>query len=550
MVDIQEEYKRWSEQENMPAGLKKELTDMSGDREKIHEAFYRELEFGTAGLRGIMGAGTNRMNIFIIRKVTQGMADYMKEKFGSPSIAISYDSRNDSRTFAENTASVMCANGIRTYIYKQLMPVSALSFAVRKLRCSMGVMITASHNPKEYNGYKVYNSRGCQILGSDPGDILEHIGKVDIFDDVRYISFDRAMQNGCEYISETIEQAYIDRCFSCGTDSVDLHDLTAVYSPLNGAGNLPVRAVLGRAGLKNLYTVPEQQNPDGDFPTCPYPNPENRDIYELGRKLCEEVHGDIILATDPDCDRVGMSLPVEGKYVYPRGNHIGVLLFDYLCRMRKMPDDPVMIRTIVSTPLVDRIAASYGVSVQTTLIGFKYIGEKIDELGDRYVFGFEEGNGYLAGDHVRDKDGVSTALLVCQMAAFHKARGKNLLEVLEEISDQYGYYREKVLNFTFEGSAGAEKMKKIMDHIRKDCRRDIFGGKKLAEITDYMHDDTGLPRENIMEFVFRDGSKLIVRPSGTEPKIKMYLFAHDDDYKMADEIINENERIADKLINE
>lgn len=568
MRKIKEEFNKWIKNEEMPESLRDELEAMKKNPEDIYEAFYRDLEFGTAGLRGIMGAGTNRMNVCVIRKVTQGIANYMNDKFSEPSIAISYDSRNNSRIFAETTAGVMCANGVHVYIYSQLMPVSALSFAVRRLHCDMGVMITASHNPKQYNGYKVYNCNGCQILGNDPKEILDYINKVDIFEDVNTMEFNDSLRDGCEYISRELEQEYIDKAFSFGTNDVSLDDFSLIYSPLNGAGNGPVKKVLEKAGLKTLHIVSEQQEPDGDFPTCPYPNPENRDVYKLATDLCEEQKGDLVILTDPDCDRVGISLKMEDQYVYPKGNHIGVLLFDYLCKAKQLPQDPVMVRTIVSTELVDQIAADNGVEVEKTLIGFKYIGEKIDQLKERYVFGFEEGNGYLAGDYVRDKDGVSTTLLVCQMAAYYKQKGLSLIEVLDQISQKYGYYREKVLNFTFEGSAGLETMKSIMDYIRENQRQDIFGGKKTIQITDYLAGSTydpkdselksmfggskptDLPKENIMEFVYEDGSKLIIRPSGTEPKIKVYLFAHDKDYERADKLIEENERIARDLINE
>lgn len=538
MENAKKQFENWLAQPDMDEGIRSELMAMKDDENAIYEAFYRDLEFGTAGLRGVMAAGTNRMNIYVIRRVTQGLANYMKGKFENPSAAISYDSRNNSELFARTTAAVLTANGIKVYIYKQLMPVSGCSFAIRRLGCDMGVMITASHNPKKYNGYKVYNSNGCQILGSDPADILAEIDKVDIFDDVKSMSFEEALENGCEFISEEVENEYLQAAYSYSLPSVDLKDFKVVFTPLNGTGLKPVTWILDKAGVGNVFVVPEQRDPDGNFPTCPSPNPEEHEIYDLAIQLNEKEDADIIIATDPDCDRVGIAQKTRSGYSYPKGNHIGVLLFDYICRNKELPKDPVMIRTIVSTPLVDRIAADYGVEVQQTLIGFKFIGEKIDQLGSRYVFGFEEGNGYLAGDFVRDKDGVSTSMLVAQMAAYHKERGMDIEQVMEELYSKYGTYLENVVSFTFEGSAGAEKMDKIMKFFRES---DDFMGKKMISRLDYLEQDE-LPKSNIMEYVFEDESKVIVRPSGTEPKIKIYLFARGEDADKAKAIIEANEK--------
>lgn len=565
MKNTMNEYNKWVQNENLDINTREELNKLSGNEEDIYEAFYRELEFGTAGLRGIMGVGTNRMNVYVIGKVTQGLADYMNEKFENPSIAISYDSRINSFEFAKKTASVMAANGIKAYIYKNLMPVSALSFAVRALSCDMGVMITASHNPKEYNGYKVYNNQGCQILGTDPQDILRYIGKVDIFNDVKDLPFEEALQKNCEYISEETENMYIDKAYSYSLEAVSLKDFKLIYTPLNGAGNLPVKRVLKKAGLKNVLTVREQELPDGNFPTCPYPNPELKEVYNLAIDLCRKEDGDLIIATDPDCDRVGVAVKNGNEFVCLKGNHIGVLLFDYICKVRELPKEAVAIRTIVSTPLMDEIAKDYNVKVDKTLIGFKYIGEKIHTLKEKYVFGFEEGNGYLAGEYVRDKDGVSTSMLVCQMAAYYKDKGKTLLDALRELYDKYGFFEEKVLSFTFEGSKGSKKIEKIMESIRKEKRKD-FMGKKATSIIDYSLGEeyftgseaaccmvagtkpTGLPKENIMEFTFTDNSKIIVRPSGTEPKIKVYLFAKEKSKSLADKKIEDNEEKIRKII--
>ena len=538
MNNAKKQFEKWLAYPGMDEATKAELTAMKDDDSAIYEAFYRDLEFGTAGLRGVMAAGTNRMNIYVIRRVTQGLANYMNGKFDEPSVAISYDSRNNSRLFAETTAAVLTANGIKAYIYKQLMPVSGCSFAIRKLGCDMGIMITASHNPKKYNGYKVYNNEGCQIIGSDPADIRAEIEKVAIFDDVKSMTFDEALESGCEFISEEVEREYLETALSYSLPTVDLKDLKVVYTPLNGAGLMPVTWILDQIGVGNVYVVEEQKDPDGNFPTCPYPNPEEHAVYDLAIKLNEETDAEIIIATDPDCDRVGIAQKTENGYSHPKGNHIGVLLFDYICRNKELPKDPVMIRTIVSTPLVDRIAADYGVEVQHTLIGFKWIGEKIEQLGDRYVFGFEEGNGYLPGGYVRDKDGVTTSMLVAQMAAYHKERGKDIEQVMQELYDKYGTYLENVVSFEFEGSAGADKMDKIMKFFRESTD---FMGKKIVKRLDYLEQDE-LPKSNIMEYVFEDGSKVIVRPSGTEPKIKIYLFANGDDAAKAQQIIEENEK--------
>lgn len=570
MNDFKTEYKKWLNKKDILPEIREELSEMDRDEAKIYEAFYQDLRFGTAGLRGIMGAGTNRMNIYVIGKVTQGLADYMNENFREPSAAIAYDSRNNSRFFAQTAAGILSANNIKTYIYKELMPVSALSFAVRELACDMGIMITASHNPKEYNGYKVYRSDGCQILGSVPQDILDHIEKVDIFGDVRTADFNDALKKNCSFISEKTEKKYIDKAFGYSLGE-DLRDLRLVYTPLNGTGKVPVCRILEKGGLKDIHLVEEQKDPDGDFPTCPYPNPEIPEIYDLASKRCDEAGGDLILATDPDCDRVGIAEKNGGDLHIFSGNQIAVLLFDYICRKKKLPQDAVAVRTIVSTRLADQIARENGVRIEKTLVGFKYIGEKIRELEDggkeeSFIFGFEEGNGFLPGSYVRDKDGVSTALLVCQMAASHKAEGRSLTEALEELYRKYGFYREKVLNYVFEGSEGVKKISGIMDFFR-NSQRESFLGERPSEITDYREGSrymlgdcsgcvlaagsrpTGLPRENVMGFSFRSGREFIVRPSGTEPKLKIYLFSAAADSDKAEADIEKMEREIKNLIN-
>ncbi|MDD4366163.1 MAG: phospho-sugar mutase [Eubacteriales bacterium] len=568
-MDHKSEYEKWRYNSELPEDIKKQLQLMEGNDEEIYEAFCRDLEFGTAGIRGIMGAGTNRINTPVIKRVTQGISDYMNENFKDPAAAICYDSRINSRLFAEETAAVLTANGIKAYVYKQLMPVSALSFAVREIPCHMGIMITASHNSKEYNGYKVYNSQGCQILNEVPGEILSFIKRTDIFKDIKSMTFEEALKERCEFISEDIEEAYIKKAFSYSIPK-DMKGFRLVYTPLNGTGKAPVKKLLSLAGLDSISIVKEQEEPDGCFTTCPYPNPEIPEVYDLAARLCREVKGDLIMATDPDCDRVGIAVPKGDSYKVLSGNQIGTLLFDYICKNKKLPRAPVAVRTIVSTSIIDHMAAKKQIEIKETLIGFKYIGEQIrilEEAGqeERYIFGFEEGNGYLAGSYVRDKDAVTAAMLICQMAAWHKGRGRDLTEALEEIYEEYGYYREKVLNFTFEGAKGIKKMKRIMDFLRKNQRNGLFH-KKTIGITDYLkgkkyimgdprscsmvagEKPTELPQENIMEFRFSDGSKLIARPSGTEPKLKVYLFARARDMQSAEKIISEMEKNTDALI--
>ncbi|MEA4922338.1 MAG: phospho-sugar mutase [Eubacteriaceae bacterium] len=548
------EYKRWLRNTDPGDDLFDGLLMMEDKEDDIYEAFYKDLKFGTSGLRGVMMPGTNRMNVPVVRRATQGLSDYMNIYYKNPSAVISYDSRNNSKKYADAAAEVLAANDIKTYVFNEIMPVSALSFAIRELSCDMGIMITASHNPKEYNGYKVYDSEGCQIRSRVAEGIFEEIKKVDIFGDVRNGRGKGLIAAVPEKIShDFVEEAYK---VSPGEDR-DLSDLKLVYTPLNGTGQKPITELLSKAGLKNIHVVEEQKMPDGDFPTCPSPNPEYSEIYGLAERLCDDTDSDLIIATDPDCDRLGIAVKKGNGYKNLSGNQIAVLLFDYICRAKEIPEQAVAVRSIVSTPQIDKIAEENGIGIETCLIGFKYIGEKIGRLRDRFIFGFEEGNGYLAGDFVRDKDGVSTALLACRMAAYHKERGRTLLQALEEISEEYGYYKEKVLSFTFDGSRGVKKMQKIMDSIRKHSHEDIFG-KKATTIIDYLTGEqyiigdsskcemaagtrpTGLPKENILEFVLNDESRIIIRPSGTEPKIKVYLFACSRQKATAKTIINDN----------
>ncbi|MEE1039081.1 MAG: phospho-sugar mutase, partial [Eubacterium sp.] len=481
MEKILKQYNRWVNHEDMPADLLEELNDMKDDHKKIEEAFYKDLEFGTSGLRGIMGPGNNRMNDFVVARATQGLANYMKKTLDfsnwendMPSVVISYDSRFNSRKFATITAEVFSANGIKAYIFEEMMPVSLLSFAVRHLGCQYGIMITASHNSKEYNGYKVYNRHGSQIIGDEPKLILNEIDALDIFKDVKAGLDDNVVWLDGELKDIFVEKALVNS-LRYGKESEyegprDIENLKVVYSPLNGSGRVPVLDVISKLGVKEIYTVAEQLEEDGSFATCPKPNPEKPEVYELGRKLLAEKNADILIVTDPDCDRIGVA---TGEKVLS-GNQLAVLLFDYICRHKKpLPRRAVAVRSIVSTPLVDAIAADYGVEIQETLIGFKYIGEKIDQLGKDYIFGFEEGNGYLAFDHMRDKDGVSTAMLVCEMAAEYKAQGLTLDKALKKIYKKYGYYGERVVNYTFSGIEGLKRREEIMNYLRSDVENNL-----------------------------------------------------------------------------
>ena len=531
---IKIQYERWLANEHMPHDLTAGLKTMRDDHEMIEEAFYKDLEFGTSGLRGIMGPGSNRMNSFVVARVSQGLSDYIhrtlknSESGKKPSVIISYDSRHNSENFAKITAGILSANGIKAYIFKELTPVSVLSYAIRHMSCDYGVMITASHNSREYNGYKVYNSHGGQILEDEAAGILAEIEKLDIFDDVPTPTDDNISFIGDELMDDYVKET-LSRSLNRGKPYIK--ELNVVYSPLNGTGRVPVTALLKGIGIENLEIVPEQGMPDGDFVTCPKPNPERPEVYELGLKLLKEKNADILILTDPDCDRIGVA-DREGVFT---GNQLGVLLFDYICRHRKLPFGATAVRSIVSSPMLDAIAAEHGVRVENTLIGFKYIGEKMDLLKDRYIFGFEEGNGYLAFDHMRDKDGASTAMLVCEMAAEYKAAGSDLRAGLKRLYKKYGIYGEKVINFVFEGIEGLNRRSRVMSYLRKDVEN-CLRKHKIKSVIDYKlrqkhFVDMGigsydkLPVSDILEYDVEKGQKFIIRPSGTEPNLKVYLFA-------------------------
>ena len=538
-------YALWCENATEDADLTAELEAIRGDQDAIRERFYKDLEFGTGGLRGVLGAGTGRMNIYTVRRATQGLANYVKESFANPSVAISYDSRIKSDTFARTAAAVLAANGIRVHIYKELMPTPMASFAVRRLGCSAGIMITASHNPAKYNGYKVYGADGCQITLDVANTVIGKINAVDLFRDVQICDYDEAVKTGMiSYIGQDVIEEYFTNVLAQGihTDICPTSGLKIVYTPLNGTGNKPVREILKRIGISDVTVVPEQELPDGNFTTCPYPNPEIREALEYGLRLCDQVKPDLLLATDPDCDRVGIAVPDgKGGYALFSGNEVGAMLLKYICEERTklgtMPKDPIAVKTIVTTDLVKPIAEEYGVQLIDVLTGFKFIGEQIgmlEEKGEenRYIFGFEESYGYLAGTYVRDKDAVVASMLIVEMAAFYRTKGISMMQARENLYAQYGVFKHSQESFAFEGVSGMMKMKEIMASLRTNAPQTI-GGLKVIGTADYLKSEstdleTGavtkidLPKSDVVSFMLPDHASVIVRPSGTEPKIKAY----------------------------
>ena len=544
----QDMYERWLAAELDDADLKPELESVKGDDAAIQDRFAVALKFGTAGLRGVIGAGTNRMNIYVVRQATQGLANWVKTQGGSQTVAISYDSRIKSDLFAKTAAEVLAANGIKVRIYSALMPVPALSFATRYYNCNAGIMVTASHNPAKYNGYKAYGPDGCQMTDEAADIVYAEIQKTDILTGAKLISFEDGMAQGLiEYVGDdcinalyaAIEARSI-RPGICKTAGLKL-----VYSPLNGSGLVPVTHVLGDIGITDITIVPEQKDPDGNFPTCPYPNPEIFEALRLGLELAEKSGADLMLATDPDADRVGIAVKCkDGSYELLSGNEVGVLLLDYICAGRieqgTMPKNPVMCKSIVSTPLADKVAEHYGVECRNVLTGFKWIGDQIAKLEadgevDRFIFGFEESYGYLSGGHVRDKDAVNATLLVCEAAAWYAQQGKTLLDAIEALYREFGYYRNALCSFAFEGESGMHTMQELMKKLRANAPEDI-AGYKVESVVDYDTDGTGLPRANVLEYHLDGGHKLMVRPSGTEPKIKVYLSAVGDSEAAADAV--------------
>ena len=531
-----EDYKRWAAAELEDPALARELKEIAGDDEQIKDRFAVALKFGTAGLRGVLGAGTNRMNIYVVRQATQGLANWVKTQGGSQSVAISYDSRINSDVFAKTAACVLAANGIHVRIYDALMPVPALSFATRYYKANAGIMITASHNPAKYNGYKAYGPDGCQMTDDAAAIVYAEIQKTDVLTGAKRIPFEEGLSSGMiQYVGEDCKEALYDaiKARSVRPGLCKTAGLKLVYSPLNGSGLVPVTRVLHDIGIDDITIVPEQQYPDGRFPTCPYPNPEIFEALKLGLELAEKNGADLMLATDPDADRVGIAIRCpDGSYELVSGNEMGVLLLDYICagRIEKgtMPANPVAVKSIVSTPLADAVAKSYGVEMRNVLTGFKWIGDQIARLEaagqvDRFIFGFEESYGYLAGPYVRDKYAIIGSMLICEMAAYYRSIGSSIKERLEEIYAKFGRYLNKVDSFEFPGLSGMEKMAGIMDGLRKNPPAEI-GGYKVASVTDYQDTEkTGLPKANVLIYALEGGATVVVRPSGTEPKIKTYF---------------------------
>ena len=531
-----EDYKRWAAAELEDLALARELKEIAGDDEQIRDRFAVALKFGTAGLRGVLGAGTNRMNIYVVRQATQGLANWVKTQGGSQSVAISYDSRINSDVFAKTAACVLAANGIHVRIYDALMPVPALSFATRYYKANAGIMITASHNPAKYNGYKAYGPDGCQMTDDAAAIVYAEIQKTDVLTGAKRIPFEEGLSSGMiQYVGEDCKEALYDaiKARSVRPGLCKTAGLKLVYSPLNGSGLVPVTRVLHDIGIDDITIVPEQQYPDGHFPTCPYPNPEIFEALKLGLELAEKSGADLMLATDPDADRVGIAIRCpDGSYELVSGNEVGVLLLDYICQGRiekgTMPANPVAVKSIVSTPLADAVAKSYGVEMRNVLTGFKWIGDQIARLEaagqvDRFIFGFEESYGYLAGPYVRDKDAIIGSMLICEMAAYYRSVGSSIKERLEEIYAKFGRYLNKVDSFEFPGLSGMEKMAGIMDGLRKNPPAEI-GGYKVTSVTDYQDTEkTGLPTANVLIYALEGGATVVVRPSGTEPKIKTYF---------------------------
>ena len=531
----QDEYERWLHAELQDVDLKTELQNIEGDDDAIKERFAVALKFGTAGLRGTLGAGTNRMNIWVVRQATQGVADWVKTQGGTQTVAISYDSRLKGWNFARDAAGVLAANGIHVRIYDELMPVPALSFATRYYHCNAGIMVTASHNPAKYNGYKAYGPDGCQMTDEAADIVYQQIQKTDVLTGAKYMSFAEGVNKGLiQFVEDDCKNALYEaieaRQIRPGIAATS--GLKLVYSPLNGTGLVPVTRVLNDIGIHDITIVPEQEYPNGYFTTCSYPNPEILDALKKGLELAEKTGADLMLATDPDADRVGIAVKCpDGSYELVTGNEMGVLLLDYICAGRTeqgtMPAKPVAVKSIVSTPLANAVAEHYGVELRETLTGFKWIGDQIAQLEaagevDRFIFGFEESYGYLAGPYVRDKDAVIGSMLICEMAAYYRSIGSSIKQRLEEIYKEYGRYLNKVDSFEFPGLSGMDKMAGIMNELRTNPPKD-FAGKKVVKVMDYTKpEETGLPAANVLIYSLDDGSTVVVRPSGTEPKIKAY----------------------------
>lgn len=563
-MDINTLYNEWLEKANGDPDLIEELQSIKGKDEEILDRFYRSLEFGTAGLRGVIGAGTNRMNIYTVGRATQGLADFLNKNYENPSVAIGYDSRIKSEYFSKEAAGVLAANGIKVYIYDELEPTPCLSFAIRHFHTSSGIILTASHNPAKYNGYKCYNPKGYQMTDEEAGETYDFIQKVDYFTGIKKMDFDEGVKSGIiEYIGQDVIDLFLDevqkQCIN--PEIVKDADLKVIYTPLNGTGNKPVRQILDRIGVKQVYVVPEQEYPDGNFPTCPFPNPEIKQVFELGLEMNKSIGADLLLATDPDCDRVGIAVPDKtGELVLMSGNEVGAMLLNYILSQKQekgiLPPDAIAVKSFVSTDLAEVIAKKYNCTFKNLLTGFKYIGELITNLENEgrasdFVMGFEESYGYLAGTHARDKDAVVGSMLICEMAAYYKTKNMNLVDVMNSLYEEFGFYTNVVKSYTFEGASGMEKMACIMDDLRNNPPKEIAGLKVLS-FSDYKTsvisyadstetDKIDLPKSNVIAFGLENSNKVIVRPSGTEPKIKAYITAVGADRNSAD-------ALADKLV--
>lgn len=566
MNDIKSLYSLWCEKATADSDLIPELQEISGDDDAILDRFYKNLEFGTAGLRGVIGAGTNRMNVYTVNQATQGLANYLNENFENPSVAVAYDSRIKSDVFAKEAACVLAANGIKVYLYPELVPTPMLSFAVRRLGCSSGIIITASHNPSKYNGYKCYDPNGYQMTDEAAAKTYEYIQKTDMFSGVKTMSFDDALaEDMIDFIEDWLMDEFYEKVLSASVNPEALKkaNLKVIYTPLNGTGNKPVRKVLKMAGVKDVTVVKEQEKPDGNFPTCPFPNPEIRQAFECAIKTAEGTNADLLLATDPDCDRVGIAVRDGEEYVLMTGNEVGAMLCEYLLsslkEQDKLPNNPIVVKTIVTTPLVETIAAAYGAQTADLLTGFKYIGELVTNLEkndetDRFIVGMEESYGYLRGAHARDKDAVVASLLICEMASYYKLKGISLKQFMDGIYEKYGMYLNTVLNFGFEGASGMQKMADMMNDLRVNPPKEI-AGVPVVKMSDYKlsvtkdtvtgeETEIKLPKSNVLSFIMPDNSKVIVRPSGTEPKIKVYITACGNS---REESTAKSEKIADSM---
>lgn len=547
-MNINSLYEEWLSKASADPDLKAELESIKGNAEEISDRFYRSLEFGTAGLRGVIGAGTNRMNVYTVCRATQGLADFLNAHFENPSCAIGYDSRIKSDYFSIESAKTLAANGVKVYLFNELQPTPCLSYAIRKFKTSGGIILTASHNPGKYNGYKCYDSNGYQMTDDEAEETYGYIQKVDYFTGIKSMDFDEAVEKGLiEYMGEEVIESFLDevekQCIN--KKACAEADLKVIYTPLNGTGNKPVRKILSRIGIKNVYVVPQQELPDGNFPTCPFPNPEIKQAFGCALEMTKDIKADILLATDPDCDRVGIAVPgANGEYVLMSGNEVGAMLLNYLLSQKKangsLSANSVAVKSFVSTDLAEAIAKKYNCTFKNLLTGFKYIGELITNLekegrADDFVMGFEESYGYLAGTHARDKDAVVGSMLICEMAAYYKMQGKTLVDVMNDIYDEFGYYCNQVKSYQFEGEAGMARMDKIMTSLRENPPKEL-AGEKVVYIGDYkksvaynLDDATeskiDLPKSNVLAYKTDKGNGIIVRPSGTEPKIKAYITA-------------------------